>query len=37
MGVFSGVKLLNFPLGTIVLFHSGVLENLGTFCLAGSC
>jgi hypothetical protein len=35
--VFNGVKLLNFTLGTVVLFLSGVSKNLGTFCLAGSC
>ena len=37
MGVFIGVKLLNFPAGVIVFFRSSVSENLGTFCLAGSC
>jgi hypothetical protein len=37
MGVFNGVKLLNFPPGMVVLFRSGVSENLGTFCLIGSC
>ena len=35
--MFKGVKLLNFPIGVVVLLRSGVLENLGTFCLAGSC
>ena len=37
IGVFKGVKLLNFPVGVVVLLHSGVSENLGTFCLIGSC
>ncbi len=37
MGVFNGVKLLNFPAGVIVFFRSGVSKNLGTFCLADSC
>ena len=37
IGVFRGVKLLNFTVGVVVLFRSGVSENLGTFCLAGSC
>ena len=37
MGVFRGVKQLNFPLGTVVLFLSGVSKNLGTFCFIGSC
>ena len=37
MRVFSGVKLLNFPPGAIVLFRFDVLENLGTFYLTGSC
>ena len=34
--VFKGVKLLNFPVGVVVLLRSGVSENFGTFCLAGS-
>jgi hypothetical protein len=37
IGVFRGVKLLNFPVGVVVLLHSGVSKNLGTFCLTGSC
>ena len=37
IGVFRGVKLLNFPVEVVVLLRSGVSENLGTFCLAGSC
>ena len=35
--VFNGVKILNFTLGNVVLFLSSVSENLGTFCLVGSC
>uniref|UniRef100_A0A2N9H6D7 Uncharacterized protein n=1 Tax=Fagus sylvatica TaxID=28930 RepID=A0A2N9H6D7_FAGSY len=35
IGVFNGVKLLNFMLETVVLFLSSVSENLGTFYLAG--
>ena len=37
IGVFKGVKLLNFSMGVVVLLCSGVSENLGTFCLASSC
>ena len=37
IGVFKGVKLLNFTVGVVVLLCSGVSENLGTFCLVGSC
>ena len=36
MGVFRGVKLLNFTGGAVVRLRSGVSVNFGTFCLAGS-
>ncbi len=36
IGVFRGVKLLNFIEGVVVCLRFEVLENLGTFCLAGS-
>ena len=37
IGVFRGMKLLNFTVRVVVLLRSGVSENLGTFCLVGSC
>lgn len=30
--MFNDVKLLNLPVGVVVLFLSGVFKNLGTFC-----